>query len=147
MVKVGKNLYAVGWGGTKKVHKHSTAKKGDLSTKLKQVTIPFLDDKKCAKKVKQMNWYFSNTTQFCAGDKRGKSDTCHGDSGGPAMALHFDPVNKEKRWYQVGIISWGNGCAQKDEYGYYTKVSAFLNWINNKIKGAHYYFVTIQYIV
>ena len=42
-----------------------------------------------------------------------------GDSGGPLM------VNK----CQVGIVSWGIGCAT-DKYGVYTRVSSFRKWID-----------------
>ena len=107
---------------------------------LKEVNIPFTQDKDCAEKVRQMvsqghrDWYFNNVTQFCAGDKLGKVDTCQGDNGGPAMVLGFDPVNYKPRWYQIGIVSWGHGCAQKGEYSFYTKVSAFLSWIDNEMK-------------
>jgi len=46
-------------------------------------------------------------------------DACSGDSGGPLM------VNK----CQVGIVSWGIGCAT-DKYGVYTRVSSFRKWID-----------------
>ena len=141
ILKAGSHLHVVGWGGTKKVLKGRKSRKEDLSKKLKQVRIPYVDDMECAKKVNQMqsigkkNWYFNNITQFCAGDKLRKADSCHGDSGGPAMVLYHDPVSNKTRLYQVGIVSWGHGCAQEDEYSFYTRVSAFINWIENKVKG------------
>ena len=45
-------------------------------------------------------------------------DTCQGDSGGPIFA----PVSGGYR--QVGITSFGNGCAQAGFPGVYTEVSA-----------------------
>lgn len=64
---------------------------------------------------------------FCAGDGRGKSDSCQGDSGGPLLCSH------EGRWQIHGLISWGDGCATRGSYGIYTKVSNYIEWINNTI--------------
>ncbi|MEQ9505061.1 MAG: serine protease [Hyphomonas sp.] len=60
-------------------------------------------------------------TQICAGN--GGSDACQGDSGGP-LVLRTDngPV-------QVGVVSWGLGCARPDNPGVYMRVSAYAGWI------------------
>jgi secreted trypsin-like serine protease len=133
-------MYAVGWGGTKAVNPDDRSE--DPSEHLKQVRLPFKANTFCEENVKKKkalapqkkkdNWYFNSTTQFCAGDVTGQKDTCHGDSGGPAMVLQ--PVEGKWRWFQVGVVSWGIGCAQKGEVGYYTKVSSHLHWIDNIIK-------------
>jgi len=39
-----------------------------------------------------------------------------GDSGGP-----FNLQRQDKRWMLGGIISWGIGCAQKNQPGVYTR--------------------------
>ena len=41
---------------------------------------------------------------------------------------------ENKRAVLVGIVSRGSGCARKDSPGVYTKVSAYKNWINSKIR-------------
>lgn len=142
IIKTGDSLFAVGWGATEKVKRGKKGKK--LSKDIKQVEIPFSHDKNCTDKVQEMldedkkkyqYWYFNNTTQFCAADPSGQNDTCSGDSGGPAMVFHRNPDDGNMiSWYQVGIVSWGYGCAQKGEYGYYTKVSAFFKWLDTYIK-------------
>ena len=139
-------MYAVGWGRTKAWNPLT----GDrvipdlLMNPLKQVKLPFKTSKFCDDHVKNKTaqalqrdkdiWYFNSATQFCAGDVTGQSDTCTGDSGGPAMVLSINPVNGQWCWFQVGIVSWGYGCAQKGEVGYYTKVSAYFDWIDKIIK-------------
>jgi len=64
-------------------------------------------------------------TMICAGrsDLSGGQDSCVGDSGGPLVAgADSDPV-------LVGLVSWGEGCAQAGSPGVYTRISAFTEWI------------------
>lgn len=63
-------------------------------------------------------------TQICAGQPRGDTDACSGDSGGPLIKL-----NRNGCPYQVGIVSWGVRCGVPDSPGVYTRVSAYAEWI------------------
>ena len=47
-------------------------------------------------------------------------DSCQGDSGGP-MVRDLG----SGRFVQVGLVSFGNGCARADFPGVYTQVSSF----------------------
>lgn len=60
--------------------------------------------------------------QICAG-ARGV-DSCEGDSGGPLVA---DGADGQR--VQVGLVSWGLGCARGGAPGIYTRVSAYAGWI------------------
>ena len=64
---------------------------------------------------------------LCAGaalDER-RVDSCRGDSGGPLVC-----ERGSGSWVLYGVTSWGPSCRLQDAPGVYTKVSAFLPWIN-----------------
>ena len=52
------------------------------------------------------------------------SDSCEGDSGGPLIKTMGKPV-------LVGIVSWGDGCADPTKPGVYVRIdgSHYLDWI------------------
>ena len=58
------------------------------------------------------------------------TDTCQGDSGGPlVIASKNKTAPAAEPPLQVGIVSWGIGCARKDSPGVYTRVSSYVDWI------------------
>ncbi|KAK8766770.1 hypothetical protein V5799_006443 [Amblyomma americanum] len=63
---------------------------------------------------------------LCAGAKKREGDTCQGDSGGPLMVQ-----TRPNQWTLIGVTSWGNGCGMRDFPGVYTRISHFLNYIEN----------------
>ena len=87
-------------------------------------------------KLPLVNWTTCNSVHgrsldkgmLCAGYKDGGRDSCQGDSGGPLV------VDDNGQWGQVGIVSWGRGCARANSYGVYTNVGAFAQWVKDKIK-------------
>lgn len=36
---------------------------------------------------------------------------------------------KNGRWIQIGIVSWGVGCGRRNRPGIYTNVSHYFGWI------------------
>ena len=66
------------------------------------------------------------TGHLCAGFAPGGKDSCQGDSGGPLVIA--DPTSKTG-WSQLGVVSFGVGCARPQLYGAYTRVDYFRKWI------------------
>jgi hypothetical protein len=62
--------------------------------------------------------------QMCAGLEQGGKDSCQGDSGGPLVAYDSGGCPR-----QIGVVSWGEGCAEQQAYGVYTRVSHYADWI------------------
>lgn len=76
--------------------------------------------------AKMQGYFYSPMTSFCA--YRYGYDACQGDSGGGLMVLHED------RWYTVGIISYGVGCATPNVPGIYTDVTRYVGWLRHELR-------------
>jgi MYXO-CTERM domain-containing protein len=61
----------------------------------------------------------------------GGKDACQGDSGGPLVVT--DPATNET--VLVGVVSWGQGCAEADYPGMYARVSSFRSFIDENLGG------------
>ncbi|MFJ8127075.1 S1 family peptidase [Streptomyces hydrogenans] len=84
---------------------------------LLKANVPFVSDASC------QSAYGSDLVpaeEICAGYSQGGTDTCQGDSGGPMFRK-----DNAGAWIQVGIVSWGEGCARAGYPGVYTEVSTF----------------------
>jgi len=101
-----------GWG--------KDAEYGHLTTGLKAVDVDLMTDNDCGR-------YYRNKIDpgmQCAGFVAGGKDACQGDSGGPLVK------NVGGRYIQLGVVSWGEGCARPRAPGVYTQVSAYRDWID-----------------
>lgn len=91
-----------------------------FKNELYQVDVPLVSQAEC---LAQDGYQNIMPDAFCAGYKTGGYDSCQGDSGGPIMA------KTGNTYEQLGIVSWGIGCAEPGNYGVYTNVSFFSQWI------------------
>lgn len=73
---------------------------------------------------------------MCAYDVEEGQDACSGDSGGPLVA-RFNG-NGVGIWTQVGVVSWGIGCALAKYPGVYHRVASDIEWIDDVICGDDY---------
>ncbi len=88
---------------------------------LREVEVPLNTDQQCASSLGSS---YTNV-MICAGLPEGGKDSCQGDSGGPLM------VNTNYGWQQLGLVSWGYGCASAGSPGVYTRIALFADWIES----------------
>ncbi|MEU8704541.1 serine protease [Streptomyces sp. NPDC048565] len=99
-----------GWG--------AATEGGGQQRYLLKATVPFVSDATCQQAY---GGDLVPGEEICAGNvSAGGVDSCQGDSGGPMFRK-----DDAGAWIQVGIVSWGEGCARPGYPGVYTQVSAF----------------------
>nr|BAM36362.1 coagulin factor II [Oplegnathus fasciatus] len=117
-----------GWGNLKETWNPSARQ---LPTVLQQIHLPIVDQDICRTSTSVK----ITDNMFCAGYKPEESqrgDACEGDSGGPFVMKYPG----ENRWYQMGIVSWGEGCDRDGKYGFYTHVFRMNRWMRKVIDRA-----------
>uniref|UniRef100_A0A3Q3WQT8 Coagulation factor VII n=1 Tax=Mola mola TaxID=94237 RepID=A0A3Q3WQT8_MOLML len=95
---------------------------GPTAPILQRLTLPRIRTQQCVEE----SGVALTKNMFCAGYIEGWQDSCKGDSGGPLVTKYNNTV------FLLGIVSWGKGCAQPGNYGIYTRVSNYLEWIHNR---------------
>ncbi|XP_054720212.1 clotting factor B-like [Uloborus diversus] len=115
----GRRVTVMGWGDDEFG--------GRSSHVLREATFPVVSRKSCNASYVRVasNRFPRGITQemLCAGSPKGGMDACQGDSGGPLLAL------ENGRYTQVGIVSFGYKCGDKEFPGVYTKVAYYVGWI------------------
>ncbi len=107
----------LGWGNIS-----STGE--EYPEKLQQVSVPVVSNSNC--NIPYNNEITEN--MLCAGLKEGGKDSCQGDSGGPLV------ISSGNKWHLAGVVSWGEGCAGKDYYGVYARISRFIDFLKVSMK-------------
>lgn len=101
-----------GWG--------QRSENGPTSRFLRRLKVPRIHTINC---IRESNVSLT-LNMFCAGYFKGKEDSCKGDSGGPLVTSFGNTT------FLLGIVSWGKGCARPGQYGIYTRVSNYVDWIH-----------------
>ncbi len=110
-----------GWGDI------SERAEGDYPDALYEVDVPIVANALCEATYDLMfgedDWI--GASMLCAGYAEGGKDACFGDSGGPLVV-----PDGAGGFLQAGIVSWGGSlCAQPEQYGVYTRVADYTDWI------------------
>ncbi|VEU35091.1 unnamed protein product [Pseudo-nitzschia multistriata] len=104
---------------------------------LQSVDVSLINRDDCeAKYSSSLRFQSANKTMikpdmYCAAAIDGGKDACLGDSGGPNYIT--DPVTMQRT--QLGLVSWGIGCAQEGYPGVYTSVAYHYDFIKNAVCG------------
>ncbi|CAL9687952.1 unnamed protein product [Knipowitschia caucasica] len=103
---------------------------GSYSNVLKEGRVNLVPQSECRK----TDYYGDLITgnMFCAANSNWTDDACSGDSGGPLVC------NIAGRMFLFGVVSWGDGCAQRNKPGVYTKVSSYNRWIAKNTRRPQY---------
>lgn len=91
---------------------------------LQRVEVPFIDQPSC----KEFYGDRIEEDMICAGHKKGGRDSCQGDSGGPLFREEKGGIE-----VQIGIVSWGTGCAEPEKPGVYSSVAFHYDWIQDEV--------------
>ncbi|KAI4472572.1 hypothetical protein M0802_008841 [Mischocyttarus mexicanus] len=112
----------LGWGKSRVTDDFGT----DI---LHEVKIPIVSSDICRQVYVD---YRITDNMFCAGYRRGKMDSCAGDSGGPLLCR--DPLRSDHGWTIFGITSFGEGCGKRGKFGIYAKLPNYVKWISRVMK-------------
>ncbi|XP_064806124.1 transmembrane protease serine 9-like [Oncorhynchus masou masou] len=125
----GATSWVTGWGS------NSSGVSLPSPQTLQEVDVPVVGNRQC-----NCNYGVGSITDnmICAGLSAGGKDSCQGDSGGPMVS------KQGIRWIQSGVVSFGNGCAQANFPGVYTRVSQYQTWINTQITSDQPGYVTFS---
>uniref|UniRef100_A0A665SX05 pancreatic elastase II n=1 Tax=Echeneis naucrates TaxID=173247 RepID=A0A665SX05_ECHNA len=117
----GTPCYVTGWG--------RLWTGGPLADALQQALLPVVGHSTCTRS----DWWGSLVTSnmVCAGGDghiKRSGHCCHGDSGGPLNCQSYDGS-----WEVHGVVSFGSGmgCNYPKKPSVFTRVSAYISWINN----------------
>ena len=96
---------------------------GPLADTLQEVRVNTMTNSECARSHGD---HRISDNMICAGANGG--DSCEGDSGGPLTVL-----GQDGSYRQIGVVSWGKGCARQGYPGVYTRITALLPWVKTTI--------------
>lgn len=100
---------------------------GEFPEVLQEVNVRVINSIICNSSPMYPGWI--QDSMVCAGVLGGGQDACFGDSGGPLLQMDFDTGEM----VQVGVVSFGTGCARRDKPGVYHRVSSSYDWIQEQI--------------
>ena len=107
----------------------ATSSGGGISPVLQAAALPIVSRDAC----RQAYGSAISAGEVCAGLARGGKDSCQGDSGGPLVVEGLAAGGSH--YVLAGVVSWGAGCAEAGKYGVYARVSHYMPWIMQTIRG------------
>uniref|UniRef100_A0A452GMF0 Peptidase S1 domain-containing protein n=1 Tax=Gopherus agassizii TaxID=38772 RepID=A0A452GMF0_9SAUR len=96
---------------------------------LQKLEVPIIAQATCDALYRRGKRQNIQEDMLCAGYTEGGKDACQGDSGGPLVC------KMGQSWVQAGVVSWGEGCAQKNRPGVYVRVTSYHGWLQETVPG------------
>lgn len=126
LAEAGSNATVVGWG--------STVPSDDqvaYPSILRMAVLNLTDASQCQQALRMETGLDIVVTDnmLCADSSFQAVDACTGDSGGPLLYWNQDLAT----WDQIGIVSWGIGCAIQGQPGVYTNLHSMKSWIQTTL--------------
>lgn len=107
-----------GWGDVNP----SPAQSPSYPTSLRAVRMPLVSDSVCEEEYAAIEQTIT-PRMICAGGGKTHVDTCYGDSGGPLLVDAENPARPPGDYVLVGLVDFGNGCAQRNFAGVYASIA------------------------
>ncbi|XP_037532311.1 suppressor of tumorigenicity 14 protein [Nematolebias whitei] len=111
----GMSCWVTGWGALREA--------GQLAMTLQKASVKIINDTVCNTVTENQ----VTSRMLCSGFLAGGVDACQGDSGGPLVCFE-----ESGKWFQAGIVSWGEGCARRNKPGVYSRITKLRDWIKQE---------------
>ena len=122
----GEELHVIGWG------RPTVNGTSEVSKVLREAEVFYIPNEDC-KQIKSGTIDLSDNVidgiTLCAADFDELDDACTGDSGGPIL-LKGENADAD---IQLGIVSYGFGCANPKLPGIYARVTQVQEWIDENV--------------
>lgn len=129
MAAPGSCAVAAGWGSVLPARAGDSEPTKKIAATLQHIGLPIVAPEDCKTRASEP----IDEGMICAGYPEGGRDTCFGDSGGP---LVVSTGLVQRPWLLVGVVSFGEGCAERGRPGVYSRIAHFRSWIAGVI-GEH----------